>query len=83
MMDKQPVTDCPRATPAVANTYTRALHRACLFAGGAASLAARLGVAEASLREWMQGEAQPPQSVFLAAVEILLRYTGPTWAGTH
>ena len=53
-------------------TYARALHRACLILGGASQLASHLGVAEAALQGWLEGRDDPPQMVFLAAVEIVL-----------
>ena len=31
-----------------------------------------LGIAEAALRNWLEGRDEPPQMVFLAAVEIVL-----------
>jgi len=64
--------DCPPAGPSRANTYSRALHRACLIVGGVAPLAAQLKVAEESLRRWMNGDDEPSLDVFLATVEILL-----------
>jgi DNA-binding transcriptional regulator YdaS (Cro superfamily) len=48
------------------------LHRACLVLGGAAQLAAQLGASEAAVRSWIEGIDEPPESAFLAAVEILL-----------
>jgi hypothetical protein len=52
--------------------YSRTLHRACVIVGGIAQLAKHLAVPEAELRNWMGGDAQPPEAVFLAAVEVLL-----------
>jgi hypothetical protein len=66
--------DCPSAPPARETTYARTLHRACLILGGAEGLARHLGVAEPSLRKWMEGREEPPQMVFLAAIEIILLY---------
>ena len=66
--------DCPAAPPARRTTYAKALHRACIVVGGAKSLAARLGVQENSLRDWMEGREDPPEAVFLAVVELLLLY---------
>jgi hypothetical protein len=64
--------DCPAAPPARETTYARALHRACLIAGGVQQLANHLGVPESSLQGWLEGRDDPPQMVFLAAVEIVL-----------
>ncbi len=64
--------DCPLAPPARRTTYAKALHRACVVMGGALVLADRLAVPEASLRDWMEGRSEPPEAVFLAAVELLL-----------
>lgn len=64
--------DCPAAPPSRESTYAKALHRACLLVGGADKLAARLGIPEATLRSWMEGREDPPEEVFLAAVELLL-----------
>ena len=64
--------DCPAASPSRQTTYARALHRACLILGGAPQLANHLGVSESSLRGWLEGRDDPPQMVFLAAVEIVL-----------
>ena len=64
--------DCPAASPARQTTYARALHRACLILGGAPQLASHLGVSEPALRGWLEGRDDPPQMVFLAAVEIVL-----------
>ena len=35
-------------------------------------MAGHLGVPEATLRAWLEGRDDPPQMVFLAAVEIVL-----------
>jgi len=51
---------------------TRVLHRACQIAGGVEPLAARLRVPIATLYRWLEGEAHPPASVFLKAVDIVL-----------
>jgi DNA-binding transcriptional regulator YdaS (Cro superfamily) len=48
------------------------LHRACLILGGVAQLATHLGVADSAVRVWLEGRQEPPEDVFLAAVEILL-----------
>ena len=64
--------DCPTPPPARQSTYARALHRACLVLGGADQLSRHLGVSEAALRTWLEGRDDPPQMVFLAAIEIVL-----------
>jgi hypothetical protein len=63
--------DCPLAPPGDASVYSRALHRACLVLGGIEQLAKRLEVSDGDLRRWLGGE-QPPEHVFLQAVEIVL-----------
>jgi hypothetical protein len=64
--------DCPAAPPSRQTTYARTLHRACLILGGVAQMAGQLGVPESTLRAWLEGRDDPPQMVFLAAVEIVL-----------
>ena len=64
--------ECPTAPPSRETTQARTLHRACLILGGAAQLAAHLGVTEAALQAWLEGRDEAPQMVFLAAVEIVL-----------
>jgi hypothetical protein len=66
--------DCPVAAPSRETTYARALHRACLILGGLAQLADHLKVPDAQLQSWLQGREDPPESVFFAAVEIILLY---------
>jgi hypothetical protein len=67
-----PKPDCPSAPPSRRTIALRAIHRACILLGGAAQLAAHLNVAEPLVRNWLDGELEPPESAFLAAVEILL-----------
>jgi transcriptional regulator with XRE-family HTH domain len=64
--------DCPVPPPSRQTTYARALHRACLILGGVPQVASHLGVSESTLRNWLEGRDDPPQMVFLAAVEIVL-----------
>jgi hypothetical protein len=64
--------DCPLARPSRETTYVRALHRACLLLGGLAQLADHLKVSEHAVRTWLEGREEPPESVFLAAVEIIV-----------
>ena len=68
--------ECPLAPPQQASVYSRALHRACLIVGGLPALARRLEVDEAGLLGWIQGEARPPERVFLACIEIILLDAG-------
>ena len=64
--------DCPLASLSRETTYVRALHHACLVLGGLAQLASHLQVPEDALRTWLEGREEPPESIFLAAVEIIL-----------
>jgi DNA-binding transcriptional regulator YiaG len=64
--------NCPLAPPARETTHVRALHRACLVLGGLAQLAAHLQVSEYAVNAWLEGREEPPETVFLAAVEIIL-----------
>jgi hypothetical protein len=64
--------DCPLPPASRQTTYSRSLHRACLILGGVPQLAQHLGVPEASLQAWLEAREDPPQRVFLAAVEIML-----------
>jgi hypothetical protein len=60
------------AAPRRLTTQARALHRACLILRGIPALAAELRVTERDLRAWLEGDEEPPESAFLAAVEIIL-----------
>ena len=64
--------DCPLPLASRQTTYARTLHRACLILGGVAQLARHVGVSEAALRNWLEAREDPPQMVFLAAIEIIL-----------
>ena len=66
--------ECPLAPPAHAAIQARALHRACLIVGGLDRLAAALEQPRADLERWIRGDAEAPEAVFRAAVEILLLY---------
>jgi hypothetical protein len=68
---RKPV-DCPLAPPARQTTFARAIHSACLILGGVPNLATHLGVPSALVRDWLEGEVEPPQAMFLAAVEVIL-----------
>lgn len=70
--------DCPLAPPGQASVYARTLHRACLVLGGIERLAKHLEAADVDLRRWMGGEVQPPERIFLAAVEVVLLHAGGT-----
>jgi len=64
--------ECPTPPPSRQTTHSRALHRACLILGGVPALAQHLGLPEASIDAWLEGREEPPQMVFLAAIEIVL-----------
>jgi len=66
------VRDCNVAPVWLETTLVRALHRACLIVGGVGPLADHLQVAESALRTWLEGREEPPEDVFLAAVELIL-----------
>jgi hypothetical protein len=40
--------------------------------GGVAQLAVHLQVSEYAVNTWLEGREEPPESIFLAAVEIIL-----------
>lgn len=58
--------------PARITPVSRTLYRAALIVGGVERLARQLEAPEAALRRWIQGEEEPPDSVFLAALEVVL-----------
>jgi hypothetical protein len=66
--------NCPLMPPEQATVYAKALHRACLIVGGIEQLATRLRVPRDLLERWIRGENEPPQEIFLDAVEIILLY---------
>jgi hypothetical protein len=66
--------DCPLAPPEHSSVYSRALHRACLIVGGVEILGDRLSVDVEKLKHWMKGDEVPPETVFLACVEMILLY---------
>jgi hypothetical protein len=68
---RKPV-DCPLAPPSRRTTLARAIHSACVILGGVPNLATHLGVPAALVRDWLEGEVEPPQAMFLAAVEVIL-----------
>ena len=51
--------------------YSRAFRRAAQSLGGVEALRAHLGVGMSDLNRWMQGEARPPDAVFLRVVDLL------------
>jgi hypothetical protein len=62
--------DCP--SPPRESTQARALHLACLMLGGLAALAVHLRASEAAVQGWIEGLEDPPEIMFLAAVEVIL-----------
>ena len=70
-----PTDNCPVAPPPRVTVHTRVLHRACQILGGVDQLAAHLKVSRTMLHRWLEGEGNPPSSVFLKAVDLIL----PTW----
>jgi len=70
-----PADNCPSAPASQVTVYTRVLHRACQILGGVDQLAAHLKVSRTMLHRWLEGEGNPPPSVFLKAVDLIL----PTW----
>ena len=67
-----PADDCPNPETPRVSTQMRALHLACLMLGGLAQLAEHLKASEAALQKWIDGLEDPPESAFLAAVEVIL-----------
>lgn len=55
-----------------ATVYARSLQRAAQIMGGIDGLSRTLRVPRADLVRWMTGEVRPPQSIFLATVDIVL-----------
>ena len=61
-------------TPAMADTsITRTLGRALLAMGSLERLADYLGVSEAQLLDWLEGERKPPTSVYTRALDLVSR----------
>jgi hypothetical protein len=67
-----PADDCPPARPGRRTTHARTLHLACVVLGGVSQLAAHLAVPEAAVRGWIEGSDEPPQAIFLSAVDLIL-----------
>jgi len=72
---ERPALSGPTAPPPQVTLYIKVLNRACQILGGVDNLATRLRVPVPTLFRWLDGEAEPPTSVFLKAVDIVL----PTW----
>lgn len=53
-------------------TYSKILHRALEISGSRHDLARALSVRPFQLQEWLEGSVEPPQTVFLRAVDIVL-----------
>jgi hypothetical protein len=70
-----PADNCPLAPPPRVTVHTRVLHRACQVLGGIDALAKHLGVSRMTAHRWLDGEEEPPASIFLKAVDLIL----PTW----
>ena len=66
---------CPVAPAPLVTVHTRVLHRACQILGGVDQLAEYLKVSRTMLHKWLEGEDEPPSSVFLKTVDLIL----PTW----
>ena len=61
---------CP-STAKDQHIYLRILHEACKVLGGEHKLALRLGVEVELVDRWLQGKGIPPDSVFLACLDIV------------
>jgi hypothetical protein len=61
---------CPSAAKD-RHIYLRILHDACKALGGEHKLAMHLGVEVELVDRWLQGKAIPPDSVFLACLDIV------------
>lgn len=55
----------------------RTLRRAAEIMGGEEALALHLGITPSHVALWIRGLANPPDAVFLRAVDIVLRSDGP------
>lgn len=58
-----------------ASVYSRTLRKAIDILGTRAKLARHLRVPESDLQKWLENKAQPPRSVFLAAVDLVIDET--------
>lgn len=75
-MSDSKLDSCPAAQQSRATLHTRVLHRACQKLGGVEQLARYLKVPAAAVYRWLEGESEPPTSVFLKAVDIVM----PAWS---
>jgi hypothetical protein len=57
--------------PVPKHVYMRALRRAAQGLGSVEALRAHLGVPMSHLNSWLEGEARPPDAVFLIVVDLL------------
>ncbi len=62
----------------VDKVYARTLQKAAELSGGQKQLARTLRVPLAELEKWIAGEATPPMSVFLKAIDYVLDETSPS-----
>jgi hypothetical protein len=62
----------------VDKVYGRTLQKAAELSGGQKQLARTLRVPLAELEKWIAGEATPPMSVFLKAIDFVLDETSPS-----
>ena len=58
----------------MSDVHVRTLQRAAQIVGGEEPLARRLNVTPSHLALWLQGKEQPPTSIFLRAVDLVLDY---------
>jgi hypothetical protein len=72
MEPRKTTPECPVARASRSTTYVRVLHRACVVLGGVEHLAAHLKVGVLAMERWMEGHEEPPEDVFLGAVDIVL-----------
>jgi DNA-binding transcriptional regulator YiaG len=54
-------------------SVTRTLVLALRSVGGRERLAARLGVSEARLRDWLEGRVEPPIEIYLRALDLVAK----------
>lgn len=57
------------------SVYSRTLQKAAELAGGRKHLARRLRVPLAELDKWIAGSGEPPKTIFLKAVDLVLDET--------
>ena len=58
----------------MAEVHARALRRAADILGGLEPLRSSLRVTASDLQRWLDGQAEPPASVFLLTVDIIIEY---------